>query len=81
MERRVDAATPILPKLVNSMNPIDEQLAHPPEITPIDEPEKKDLLIFNLVFFMTYTFMLITIPINADMAFDNTKTGIASSGK
>lgn len=81
MERNVDAATPKLPKLVNSMNPIDEQLAHPPEITPIDEPEKKDLLIFNLVFFMTYTFMLITIPINTDMVFDNTKTGIASSGK
>jgi hypothetical protein len=83
LERKVDAVTPIPPKMVTRRKPIDEQLAHVLEITLRVDPEKNEpTLIFKpLECFNTYTFMLTTIPIRTAVIVERMNPNTASSGR
>ena len=51
---RLEAMTPILPKVDIKRKPTDEQLVHTPDIRLKEDPESNDrLLILNLVCLIT----------------------------
>ena len=62
-------------------NPIEEQLAQALEAIPKIEPENNDLSNLTFVFLITYTFIAINTPINAEVVFVIMNLVTASSGR
>ncbi len=79
----MDIATPNPPNVDTKRKPIEEQLTHVLDkiLKLVPENNDDDLLIFNFECFMTYTFMLINIPIKIAVTFVRIKPIIASSGR
>ena len=61
--------------------PIEEQLAQALVATPKIDPENNDLSNLIFEFLITYTFIAINIPINAEVMFVIMNPTAASSGR